>query len=81
MTVDFLMLGYDGFYEKVADFVCAPKEGRKARVETSGRRTDGPLVFNAGGAFQFDWSKDRGHSGQLGKSIRCPTATLTSAAA
>lgn len=58
MHVDLAALGYEGSYGRVAAFVRAWKADRQRDAQTSGRGTFVPLVFQAGEAFQFDWSED-----------------------
>ncbi len=58
MHADLVVLGFDGSYERVAAFVRAWKAERQREQQTSGRGTFVPLVFEAGEAFQFDWSED-----------------------
>lgn len=53
-----MALGYDGSYGRVAAFVRAWKSDQQRDAQTSGRGTFVPLVFQAGDAFQFDWSED-----------------------
>ena len=58
MHADLVQLGFDGSYERVAVFVRAWKADRQRVLQTTGRGTFVPLVFQAGEAFQFDWSED-----------------------
>ena len=58
MHADLVALGYDGSYNRVAAFVRAWKADRQREAQTTGRGTFVPLVFEAGEAFQFDWSED-----------------------
>jgi transposase len=58
MHADLVVLGFDGSYERVSAFVRAWKAERQREQQTSGRGTFVPLVFEAGEAFQFDWSED-----------------------
>jgi transposase len=55
---DLVALGYDGSYGRVAAFVRDWKAERLREQQSSGRGTYVPLVFEAGDAFQFDWSED-----------------------
>lgn len=58
MHADLVKLGFDGSYERVAAFVRAWKADRQHAMQTTGRGTFVPLVFQPGEAFQFDWSED-----------------------
>lgn len=58
MHADLVTLGFDGSYERVAAFVRAWKADRQHVMQTTGRGTFVPLVFQPGEAFQFDWSED-----------------------
>lgn len=58
MHADLVQLGFDGSYERVAVFVRGWKADRQLAQQTTGRGTFVPLVFQAGEAFQFDWSED-----------------------
>lgn len=58
MHADLAQLGFDGSYERVAAFVRAWKADRQNVMQTTGRGTFVPLVFQPGEAFQFDWSED-----------------------
>ena len=58
MHADLVALGYEGSYGRVATFVRGWKADRQRDAQTSGRGTFVPLVFEAGDAFQFDWSED-----------------------
>ncbi len=58
MHADLVALGYDGSYNRVAAFVRIWKFDRQRDAQTSGRGTYVPLIFQAGEAFQFDWSED-----------------------
>jgi transposase len=58
MHADLVKLGFDGSYERVAAFVRAWKADRQHTMQTTGRGTFVPLVFQPGEAFQFDWSED-----------------------
>lgn len=58
MHADLVKLGFDGSYERVAAFVRAWKADRQQVMQTTGRGTFVPLVFQPGEAFQFDWSED-----------------------
>ena len=58
MHADLVALGYDGSYARVATYVRSWKADRQRDAQTSGRGTFVPLVFEAGDAFQFDWSED-----------------------
>lgn len=58
MYADLVALGYHGSYGRVAAFVRAWKSDQQRDAQTSGRGTFVPLVFQAGDAFQFDWSED-----------------------
>jgi transposase len=55
---DLVALGYDGSYGRVAAFARDWKANRLREQQTSGRGTFVPLAFEAGEAFQFDWSED-----------------------
>jgi transposase len=55
---DLVALGYDGSYGRVAAFARDWKANRLREQQMSGRGTFVPLVFEAGEAFQFDWSED-----------------------
>ena len=58
MHADLVKLGFDGSYERVAAFVRAWKADRQHTMQTTGRGTFVPLVFQPGESFQFDWSED-----------------------
>jgi transposase len=58
MHADLVALGYEGSYGRVATFVRGWKADRQRDAQTSGRGTFVPLLFEAGEAFQFDWSED-----------------------
>jgi transposase len=58
MHADLVKLGFDGSYERVAAFVRAWKADQQRALQTTERGTYVPLVFQAGEAFQFDWSED-----------------------
>ena len=58
MHADLVKLGFDGSYERVAAFVRAWNADRQHTMQTTGRGTFVPLVFQPGEAFQFDWSED-----------------------
>lgn len=58
MHADLVTLGFDGSYERVAAFVRVWKADRQHAMQTTGRGTFVPLMFQAGEAFQFDWSED-----------------------
>lgn len=58
MHADLVQLGFDGSYERVAAFVRAWKADRQHAMQTTGRGTFVPLVFQPCEAFQFDWSED-----------------------
>lgn len=58
MHADLVILGYDGSYGRVADFVRGWKAARQRDAQTSGCGTFVPLIFAPGDAFQFDWSED-----------------------
>lgn len=58
MHADLVVLGFDGAYGRVADFVRCWKADRQREQQTSGRGTFVPLIFSPGEAFQFDWSED-----------------------
>lgn len=58
LYADLVALGYDGSYPRVAKFVQDWKVARLRDQQTSGRGTFVPLAFEAGEAFQFDWSED-----------------------
>ena len=53
-----MALGFDGSYGRVAALARAWREHRQQEQQTAGRGAFIPLVFQAGEAFQFDWSKD-----------------------
>lgn len=55
---DLLALGYKGSYGRVAAFARDWKASRLRDQQTTGRGTFVPLAFEAGEAFQFDWSED-----------------------
>jgi transposase len=55
---DLAALGYEGSYGRVAAFARDWKANRLREQQTSGRGTFVPLAFEAGEAFQFDWSED-----------------------
>lgn len=55
---DLVALGYEGSYGRVAAFARDWKANRLREQQTSGRGTFVPLAFEAGEAFQFDWSED-----------------------
>lgn len=63
MHADLVSLGYDGSYERVAAFVRTWKQDRQKVLQTTGRGTFVPLVFQPGEAFQFDWSEDWAYIG------------------
>ena len=58
LHADLVALGYDGSYGRVAAFARDWKSSRLREQQTSGRGTFVPLAFEAGEAFQFDWSED-----------------------
>lgn len=58
LHADLISLGYHGSYNRVAAFAREWKEDRQRELQTSGRGTFVPLVFEPGEAFQFDWSED-----------------------
>lgn len=58
MHSNLVKLGFEGSYERVAAFVRVWKADRQRAMQTTGRGTFVPLVFQAGEAFQFDWSED-----------------------
>jgi transposase len=58
LHADLVTLGYDGSYPRVATFVRDWKANRLREQQLSGRGTFVPLAFEAGEAFQFDWSED-----------------------
>lgn len=58
MHADLVVLGFDGAYGRVADFVRSWKADRQREQQTSGRGTFVPLIFSPGEAFQFDRSED-----------------------
>jgi transposase len=55
---DLVKLGYTGSYGRVAAFARVWRADRQKEQQTTGRGTFVPLVFQAGEAFQFDWSED-----------------------
>lgn len=55
---ELVTLGYDGSYNRVAAFARDWAQKRQEAKQTTGRGTFVPLVFDAGEAFQFDWSED-----------------------
>lgn len=55
---DLTALGYEGSYGRVAAFARDWKASRLRDQQTTGRGTFVPLAFEAGEAFQFDWSED-----------------------
>ena len=55
---DLIALGYEGSYGRVAAFARDWKASRLRDQQTTGRGTFVPLAFEAGEAFQFDWSED-----------------------
>ncbi|MEM9964146.1 MAG: IS21 family transposase [Asticcacaulis sp.] len=55
---DLAALGYEGSYGRVAAFARNWKVNRLREQQMSGRGTFVPLAFEAGEAFQFDWSED-----------------------
>jgi transposase len=58
LHADLVALGYDGSYGRVAAFVREWKVDRQRAQQTTGRGVFVPLAFQAGEAFQFDWSED-----------------------
>lgn len=58
LHADLVALGYDGSYGRVAAFVREWKADRQRAQQTTGRGVFVPLAFQAGEAFQFDWSED-----------------------
>jgi transposase len=58
LHADLVALGYDGSYGRVAAFVREWKAERQRAQQTTGRGVFVPLAFQAGEAFQFDWSED-----------------------
>jgi len=58
LYADLVALGYQGSYGRVAAFARNWKAERHREQQTSGRGTFVPLAFQAGEAFQFDWSED-----------------------
>ncbi|HTM81618.1 IS21 family transposase [Asticcacaulis sp.] len=58
LHADLVALGYDGSYPRVATFAREWKANRLREQQMSGRGTFVPLAFEAGEAFQFDWSED-----------------------
>ena len=55
---DLVRLGYTGSYGRVAAFARMWRADRQKELQTTGRGTFVPLVFQPGEAFQFDWSED-----------------------
>ncbi len=58
LHAELVSLGYDGSYSRVAAFARKWKEDRQRDEQTAGRGTFVPLAFEAGEAFQFDWSEN-----------------------
>ena len=58
LHTDLVALGYEGSYGRVAAFARDWKANRLREQQMSGRGTFVPLAFEAGEAFQFDWSED-----------------------
>jgi transposase len=58
LHADLVTFGFDGSYGRVAAFARAWKADRQREQQTAGRGVFVPLVFQAGEAFQFDWSED-----------------------
>jgi transposase len=58
LHADLVVLGFDGSYSRVAAFARTWREHRQQEQQTAGRGAFIPLVFQAGEAFQFDWSED-----------------------
>ena len=58
LHTDLAALGYEGSYGRVAAFARDWKANRLREQQMSGRGTFVPLAFEAGEAFQFDWSED-----------------------
>ncbi|MDR7297053.1 transposase [Pelomonas aquatica] len=58
LHAELVTLGYDGSYNRVAAFARDWAQKRQEAKQTTGRGTFVPLVFDAGEAFQFDWSED-----------------------
>lgn len=58
LHADLLSLGYEGSYCRVAAFAREWRADQQKALQTSGRGTFVPLVFEPGEAFQFDWSED-----------------------
>jgi transposase len=58
LHADLVALGFDGSYGRVAAFARTWREHRQQEQQTAGRGAFIPLVFQAGEAFQFDWSED-----------------------
>jgi len=63
LHADLVALGYEGSYNRVAAFARKWKADRQREQQTVGRGAFVPLVFQAGEAFQFDWSEDRASIG------------------
>lgn len=58
LHADLVALGFTGSYNRVAAFAREWRAGRQREEQTAGRGTFVPLLFQAGEAFQFDWSED-----------------------
>ena len=58
LHADLVSLGFGGSYGRVAGFARTWKEHRQREQQTAGRGAFIPLIFQAGEAFQFDWSED-----------------------
>ncbi len=58
LHADLVSLGFGGSYGRVAGFARTWKEHRQREQQTASRGAFIPLVFQAGEAFQFDWSED-----------------------
>ncbi|WP_016834597.1 IS21 family transposase [Herbaspirillum lusitanum] len=58
MHADLCVLGFEGSYDRVAAFARQWKVDQLDRVNAASKGTYIPLSFDAGEAFQFDWSED-----------------------
>jgi len=58
LHLDLSALGYTGSYDRVTAFARQWRQAQQELARTAGRGAFVPLVFDAGEAFQFDWSED-----------------------
>jgi transposase len=55
---DLVILGYAGYYDRVAAFARDWRQREREAAQLAGRGTYIPLQFAPGEAFQFDWGED-----------------------